>query len=358
MITKLKELAVSDKRLLMPNLQTPRMLFSMVAFGLLLGLFGWALDINMTWHHFVYTSLFALWVVLVFSIVTQALSPFFARTPTLISVLCVFATGIIITVGEHYIMNMVYSNEPAPDYLLPRRIAIVIICIGAYLRYTVLRQLLLRQEESELHSKIQALQSRIRPHFLFNSMNIIASLIPSDPETAEQVVEDLSELFRASLQEEGSFVRLEDELDLCERYVRIEGLRLGERLIMKWAIAETKESPKIPLLLIQPLLENAIYHGVQPIPEGGTIEFTLEYHGDDMQITITNPVPQFESIYGSDDHMARTDSKSAGKSNNLAIANIRTRLEVLYGAKAQLKTSLQGNVFLTKLRCPKVPLAQ
>ena len=124
-------------------------------------------------------------------------------------------------------MNMVFSNEPSPDYLLPRRIAIVILCLGVYLRYTVLRQLLLRQEQSELHSKIQALQSRIRPHFLFNSMNIIASLIPSDPETAEQVVEDLSELFRASLQEEGSFVRLGDELDLCKRYVRIEGLRLG-----------------------------------------------------------------------------------------------------------------------------------
>jgi two-component system sensor histidine kinase AlgZ len=358
LITKIKELAVSDKRLLLPNLLTPRMLFFLVVVGLLLGLFGWALNIDMTWHHFVYTSLFALWVVLVFSIVTKALRSFFARTPILFSVICVFAVGIVTTGYVHYFMNMVFSNEPSPDYLLPRRIAIVILCLGVYLRYTVLRQLFLRQEESELHSKIQALQSRIRPHFLFNSMNIIASLIPSDPETAEQVVEDLSELFRASLQEEGSFVRLEDELDLCRRYVRIEGLRLGERLIMNWTISETKESPKIPLLLLQPLLENAIYHGVQPIPEGGTIEFTLEYFDEDMQITITNPVPQFNSIYGSDDHMARNDSKSASKSNNLAIANIRTRLEVLYGAKAQLKASLQGNVFLTKLRCPKVPLAQ
>ena len=168
----------------------------------------------------------------------------------------------------------------------------------------------------------------------------------------------MSELFRASLQEEGSFVRLEDELDLCQRYVRIEGLRLGERLVMNWTISETKSSPKIPLLLLQPLLENAIYHGVQPIPEGGTIDFNLEYLGDDMQITITNPVPPYDSVYGSEDHMARNESKPAGKSNNLAIANIRTRLEVLYGANAQLETTLQGNVFLTKLRCPKVPVAQ
>jgi two-component system sensor histidine kinase AlgZ len=255
-------------------------------------------------------------------------------------------------------MKMVFSNDTVPEYLLPRRIAIVILCIVIYLRYTLLRHRLQRQEESEVHSKIQALQSRIRPHFLVNRMNIIASLIPSDPETAEQLVEDLSELFRASLQEEGSFVLLGDELDLYERYVRIEALRLGERLVMNWTISETKDSPKIPLLLLQPLLENAISYGVQPIPEAGIIDFHLEYPGDDMQITITNPVPQYDSVYGSDDHMARNDVKSAEKSNNLAIANIRTRLEVLYGANAELRTSLQGNVFLTKLGCPKVSVAQ
>ena len=143
-------------------------------------------------------------------------------------------------------MNAVFADNASPENLLPRRVTIIFFCIAGYLRYTVLRQQLVRQEESELHSKIQALQSRIRPHFLFNSMNIIASLIPSDPETAEQVVEDLSELFRASLQEEGSFVRLDDELDLCKRYVRIEGLRLGERLTMNWRISETKESAKYP----------------------------------------------------------------------------------------------------------------
>jgi len=358
LITKLIESVYSSERLVMPDLLAPRTLFLLVVVGLLLGLCSWALSSEMTWHHFIFTSLFALWVALLFSVVVQNLKGFIARTPILISVICVFIIGIASTIAVHFIMNMIFSNEPSPEYLLPRRIAIVILCLGIYLRFSVLRHRLIRQEESELHSKIQALQSRIRPHFLFNSMNIIASLIPSDPETAEQVVEDLSELFRASLQEEGSFVRLEDELDLCRRYVRIEGLRLGERLVMNWTIAEAKVSPKIPLLLLQPLLENAIYHGVQPIPEGGTINFDLEYLDDDMVITITNPVPQYDSVYGSEDHMERNNSNSAGKSNNLAIDNIRSRLEVLYGAKAQLRTSLQGKIFLTKLRCPKVPIAQ
>jgi two-component system sensor histidine kinase AlgZ len=163
-----------------------------------------------------------------------------------------FLVGLATVAIVNFAMNAVFADNASLENPLHRRVTIIFLCIAGYLRHTVLRQQLVRQEESELHSKIQALQSRIRPHFLFKSMNIIASLIPSDPETAEQVVEDLSELFRASLQEEGSFVRLDDELDLCERYVRIEGLRLGEHLTMNWRISETKESAKIPLLLLQP----------------------------------------------------------------------------------------------------------
>ena len=146
-----------------------------------------------------------------------------------------------------------------------------------FLRYNYIQRSLHTREESELHARIQALQSRIRPHFLFNSMNIIASLIPVDPDVAETVVEDLSELFRASLQEEGSEVSIEEELALCRRYTRIEYLRLGERLNIEWQIEDAVESVKIPLLTLQPLLENAIYHGIQPMPEGGTITVSLAY---------------------------------------------------------------------------------
>ena len=352
------EVAADTRRLSIPDLLAPQKLFLLVIFGLLLGLLGWTLSVEMTWLDFLYPTLFALWSVLLFSIVIRGLNGIFARSSLHVSMAILFLVGFATVAIVHFAMNAVFADNASPENLLPRRVTIIFFCIAGYLRYTVLRQQLVRQEESELHSKIQALQSRIRPHFLFNSMNIIASLIPSDPETAEQVVEDLSELFRASLQEEGSFVRLDDELDLCKRYVRIEGLRLGERLTMNWRISETKESAKIPLLLLQPLLENAIYHGVQPIPEGGTIDFNLEYIDADMQITIINPVPKFGSIYGSEDHMQRNESKVKSKSNNLALSNIRTRLEVLYGSKAELKTSLQGDTFLTKLRCPKVPIAQ
>ena len=157
---------------------------------------------------------------------------------------------------------------------------ITTVIVTSYLRYNYVRRSLQRREESELHARIQALQSRIRPHFLFNSMNIIASLIPVDPAAAETVVEDLSELFRASLQEEGSEVSIDDELALCRRYMRIEFLRLGKRLNINWQIEVVTDSVRIPLLTLQPLLENAVYHGIQPLPEGGTITVSIKYMRD------------------------------------------------------------------------------
>ena len=190
-----------------------------------------------------------------------------------------------------------------------------------------------------MQSRIQALQSRIRPHFLFNSMNIIASLIASDPETAESVVEDLSELFRASLNEAGNQVPLQEELDLCERYVRIEALRLGDRLRLEWDIEESSQTVKIPLLTLQPLLENAIYHGVQPRPEGGTIGVRLWFSEDNVHVEITNPLP---------DEGARNHNQG----NKMALNNIRSRLMVLYGARANLSVATVNERYVTSLKYP------
>src|SRR5690606_15741716 len=124
------------------------------------------------------------------------------------------------------------------------------------------QQLRLRQK-AELEARIQALQSRIRPHFLFNSMNSIASLIGIDPQAAEAAVEDLSGLFRASLGQSSAEVSLDDEFELCRRYLRMEQLRLGERLRVRWDVDAVPTTLPIPALSLQPLLENAIYHGIQ-----------------------------------------------------------------------------------------------
>jgi len=207
------------------------------------------------------------------------------------------------------------------------------------LRYFYVQQQLRAQEQSELESRIQALQSRIRPHFLFNSMNIIASLIATDPDTAETVVEDLSELFRASLNDAGNQVQLAEELDLCERYVRIEALRLGDRLKLDWQVETPEQSVKIPLLTLQPLLENAIYHGIQPLPEGGTISVRLWFDADQVHVEIDNPLPP-------------ASQRSQSQGNKMALNNIRSRLAVLYGGRADLSTRETDGRYVTALRYP------
>jgi two-component system sensor histidine kinase AlgZ len=211
---------------------------------------------------------------------------------------------------------------------------------GIAFRYFFLTHQLRQKEQAELNSRIQALQSRIRPHFLFNSMNIIASLISVDPETAEEVVEDLSVLFRASLNDSSNKpVTLEEELDLCEKYVHIESLRLDDRLIVNWEIDVDTRRVRIPMLTLQPLLENAIYHGIQPLPEGGTVTVSIIETDNRLVVTITNPMPA-------------TDSFSYDQGNRMALDNIRRRLEANYGPEASLTNNVGKTTFKTTISYP------
>lgn len=205
------------------------------------------------------------------------------------------------------------------------------------LRYFYLQEMLLRKQRAELMSRVQALQARIRPHFLFNSMNIIASLIMVDPDKAEQVVEDLSSLFRASLKAEGE-VLLSQEIDLCNRYLNIEKLRLGKRLDFEWRLDNLLPSLRIPALTLQPLLENAIYHGVELGDEGGKLTVLIEWTGEKVNIVITNPYHE--------------DKKSRHKGNNMAVANITERLKVYYGEQALFKVAAAGKLFTTQISYP------
>lgn len=214
------------------------------------------------------------------------------------------------------------------------------ILTGLLFRYLYLQQQLTKQEKAELHSRIQALQSRIRPHFLFNSMNIIASLIGSDPEKAEQVVEDLSELFRASLNEVGNQVPIAQELRLCRQYLNIELLRLEDRAQIQWHVDESIiDKYSIPLLTLQPLLENAIYHGIQPRIDGGKIFISVAYAHPKILITVINPLVQVQAV-----------RRTSG--NKMAINNIRLRLTSLYGNQASVTVGEEGDQFVCTLSFP------
>lgn len=301
---------------------------------------------EISWARFALLSLFVQWVALTSAGLLCAARSFLARFSllqgaALAFLLVMFATLLVGLVGDRVISGD--FTQPVHWRGLLRQLAIAGIITGMVLRYFYVQQQLREQERSELQARIQALQSRIRPHFLFNSMNIIASLISIDPETAESVVEDLSALFRASLNDVGNQVKIAEELALCRRYVRIEGLRLGDRLEMDWQIDELPDQLRIPLLTVQPLLENAIYHGIQPLPEGGSISVRLWYDDGRVNVSISNPVP---------DANQRAGDQAPNEGNRMALNNIRSRLEVLYGSSAVLDAREDEGRFTTTLSYP------
>ena len=233
-------------------------------------------------------------------------------------------------------IGLIFSNPVITN------VAVAAIIGGLVIRYFYLQAMLIARRQSELLHRIQALQSRIRPHFLFNSMNIIASLIETDPRTAESVVEDLSALFRASLNHVGNQVPLDEEITLCKKYLNIEKLRLGKRLDVQWEIRSVPEAVKIPLLTLQPLLENAVLHGIQPLPKGGIVEIIASYSHGVFVLTITNPFAE-KSV----------DVESQG--NRMALENTRNRLAALYGERAKLTGYVEGNRYITRLSYPYPP---
>lgn len=160
------------------------------------------------------------------------------------------------------------------------------------LRYFYVSDRWAAQVQANARAQADALQARIRPHFLFNSMNLIASLLHRDPVVAERAVLDLSDLFRAALGAGEGDSTLRDECELAERYLSIESLRLGERLQVRWQRDEPLPwDLPLPRLVLQPLVENAVLHGISRLPEGGTIELQLAREGNELQIRVRNPAP-------------------------------------------------------------------
>ncbi len=202
-------------------------------------------------------------------------------------------------------------------------IRVMIISAVIYLlllRYFYIQQRWRENLAIQSRAEIQALRARIRPHFLFNSMNTIASLIAISPETAETAIENLSDLFRANLGEQ-NMSRLADEIELTKSYLAIETLRLGERLQIEWQIDQSLLNIEVPALCIQPLAENAVYHGIEPIAEGGKILISALHIDNRLQLSVSNPlVPENRSL-------------TSKKGNQMAQDNIRQRLKLVYGNK-------------------------
>lgn len=299
-----------------------------------------------SWDYLALVSLFVQWIALLSALLLCLLRHRLARLTLVRAVTAVYVLILSVTLCATLVADWVMAGAngnavslQVDGYGLLRNLIISAIMTGMVLRYLYVQARLRRQEQAELQSRIQALQSRIRPHFLFNSMNIIASLIESDPHTAERVVEDLSELFRASLKGADKPVRLTRELELCQSYIGIEQLRLGERLQVNWQVETFPESATIPSLTLQPLIENAIYHGIQPLPQGGVIGILVQHQSGNMEVTVSNP-------YNPDAQPGN------GSGNHIALDNIRGRMDAFYGSVARLSTHVSEGIFVTQLVYP------
>ncbi len=179
-----------------------------------------------------------------------------------------------------------------------------------------------------LEARLQVLQSRIRPHFLFNSLNAVLSLIRQDPKRAELALQDLSELFRVLMSDSRKLVRLADEIDLLERYASLEQLRLGERLRLVWELDSAPQDALLPPLILQPLLENAIHHGVEPGAGKGEVLVQISQSGGLVRVRIVNPL---------------LSGEVQQPGNRMALANIRERLLLFFDAEARIAAGAVEN---------------
>ena len=291
------------------------------------------------------TSLFILWLALLSAVVmclfrdrlesagkTQAFVVSFIVLLLLCFALAEIAYQITRVFGGSVIINDTHSG------FLIRTVGISSIIIALAMRYLYISSEWRRSIVLEAQARISALQALIRPHFLFNSMNTIASLTRSNPRQAEEAVEDLSDLLRANLSGSGERTTLKAEFEVAAIYQRIEKLRLGERLKVRWNVNDLPMRALIPSLVIQPLLENAIYHGIELLPDGGEVVVSGKRDGDFLSISMSNPVA-----------VGQERTKSG---NKMAMTNIQQRFELAYDGRGAVDIEEGDGCFSVHLRFP------
>ncbi|MGD8941449.1 MAG: histidine kinase [Gammaproteobacteria bacterium] len=314
------------------------------------------------WEDLSIISLFIQWVALLSSAVLCLARSWLRRLSDVVaataSYLLLLTTTSLISEATYWVGHWLFLGPNLPGWhtsFLVSNLGICSIVSAIVLRYFYIQHQYSRNLEAKSQARIQALQSRIRPHFLFNSLNTIASLTTTQPELAEEATIDLADLFRGTLANASYEVQLKEEWNLARRYLHIEKLRLGSRLQVEWAVDTVPMDALIPQLTIQPLVENAIYHGIEHIPEGGTITVAGTISGANVgsgkkdkqliTITVTNPVPAY------------TPPKER-VSNKMAQENIRMRLAAYYGNKGKLLARKVDAMYELTLQFPYISARQ
>jgi two-component system sensor histidine kinase AlgZ len=261
-----------------------------------------------------------------------ALAPWLARLSYLAGCAAVVAIAMAIAAAYHALVLEVALDAPGG---IARTAVLAGLVMSGLLAY--LRLLAKAFSPALAEARLQALQARIRPHFLFNSLNAVLALIRRDPRRAERALEDLADLFRTLMAEPRHFVRLADEIALLQRYAEIEQLRLGERLRVVWEVDRAPADALLPPLILQPLLENAVFHGVEPSTATGEILVRIERRGDRVLARIENPY---------------VEAQADRAGNRMALDNIRERLALFFDAEARIETSTSNQRYRVEMEIP------
>lgn len=333
--------------LFLPDFCSIHMLFVVVVIAQLLAfvLMLAGSSAGQRWQDLGLISLFVQWVALCSVLALCLLRPLLRRmnntragyvSYALLLLICLSISELAYRFVGNIVVTEAHPGWEHMDFLL-RNFAISAIISAISLRYFYIQYCSQQSMLAETNSRIEALQARIRPHFLFNSMNVIASLIRRDPQLAEGAIEDLAQVFRASLASARQQVSLRDELEICRSYLHIEQLRLDERLRCQWQVDDQLQDLRLPGLLIQPLVENAITHGIEPLIEGGEVVIRIYADAGDWLIEVENPC---------------TDSQVDTTGNQIAQANIRERLAAIYAGRASMHTESGDGRYRVCIRLP------
>jgi two-component system sensor histidine kinase AlgZ len=294
--------------------------------------------------HYVFASLYLQWLGMTCAALLCGLRGQLTRLPPKLLFLACWALLLVVTLLVSIVGWKVASWIALPGMVgAQERFVLSNVTISALispllLRYFWVQNQWREQVQAEGEARYQALHARIRPHFLFNALNSVAALIAIKPREAEAMVEDLADLFRASLGKQARVAPLKDEIEVVRAYLRIEQIRLGEKLRVDWALADDVLDVPFPPLALQPLVENAVLHGVSRARDGGTIRITAQRKGEDLVVEVESP-------------MAPTDAPSTPGSGT-AVRNIAQRLSLIYGERAQVEIGAEGDVFRATLRVP------
>ncbi|MDD5383325.1 MAG: histidine kinase [Gallionella sp.] len=267
-----------------------------------------------------------------------AVQPWLNRLAYWRGALAVNVLAAVLTLSTYYFGGELYRplGSDVAWFDVVRYMLLSVLVCGILLMYFHWRSQALSRALHE--ARLQVLRARIRPHFLFNSINAVLSIVRAQPRQAEVALQDMADLFRMAMSDAQDLVPLRQEIELSKQYIALEKLRMGERLHVDWQIQDVPGDVLIPPLLLQPLLENAVYHGIEPLPQGGSIAVALHRSGDELRLRVDNPcAPSGTALH-------------AG--NKMALQNIRERLALLFDVEARYKVESGVDFYRVEITLP------